>query len=53
MVILSHVNLGPAVYDGAVSTVNMSEIKVHDGLNLVNIKIISLVKLVDWNHMFS
>ena len=53
MAILRHVNLGPTLYDGAISILNMSEIKVHDGLNLVNLKIISVVKLVDWNHMAS
>ena len=53
MVILSHINLGPTVYDGAISILNMSEIKVHDGLNLVSLKIISLIKLVDWNYMAS
>lgn len=57
MVVLSHVNLGSMIYDGAVCFLNSSSLthmrfKFIIG-SLVNMKIISLLKFIDWNYYMS
>lgn len=45
MVILSCVTVGAPICDGAAGILHTSEMKMHEGLNWVNIKVLRLVKL--------
>lgn len=51
MVILSRVTVGTPICDGAAGILHPSEMKMREGLNWINIKILSLVKLTDCNYM--